>query len=233
MKLLLALLSCLLAWSVQAQDLGLSERLQREALAYAETQAGGLPGSYAIRVLRPPALPRLPAGQVRLEPTHASKRDFLGAFFVAFRVFVNEAPAGSARVDLEGKWVGTLLRARTALARNAVPTDDQLETVPFEGVPPAGALTEWPSGFQLKAPVAAGRVLCHADLRPIPLINIGDPVKLRLICGSLEVSADTVARTAGCAGERIRLELPTTRRCIQAEIAGPGEARILWGGPQG
>ena len=114
MKRLAILLSCLLALAGRAQDLGLAEKLQREALAYAETQAAGLPGSYSIRVLRPPALPRLPPGQVRLEPTHASKQDFLGPFFVAFRVFVNEAPAGSARVDLEGKWVGTLLRARTA-----------------------------------------------------------------------------------------------------------------------
>ena len=233
MRVFFFLLAFLLALPVRAQQPALGERLQREALAYAEAQAAGLPGAFSIRVLRPPSLPRLPAGQVRLEPTHASKQDFLGPFFVAFRIFVNEAPAGTARVDLEGRWVGTILRTRAALPRNAVPTEEQLEAVAFEGIPPPGAISEWPAGFELRAPVAAGRILSRADLRPIPVINIGDPVKLRLVCGSLVVAADTVARSAGVRGDRIRLELPNTRKCLQAEVTGPGEARILWAGPQG
>jgi hypothetical protein len=223
------LLLCVLA---RAQEPGLGERLQQEAVAYAEAQAEGLAGSLSIRVLRPPTLPRLAPGEVRFEPTHASKQDFTGPFFVAFRIFVDQRLAGSARVDLEGRWVGKLLRIRTALSRKAVPSLDQLEEIPFEGVPPPGAITEFPEGFQLKNPVAAGKILCRADLQPIPLINIGDPVRLELVCGDLVVASDTLARTAGVLGDKIRLELPNSRRCLQAEITGPGAARLSWTGPR-
>ncbi len=223
---------CVLALGVWAQQPVLGEKLQQEALAYAETQAAGLAGSLSIRVLRPPTLPRLPVGEVRFEPTHASKQDFTGPFFVVFRIFVDQRPAGSVRVDLEGRWVGKLLRTRAALARKAIPTEEQLEEVPFEGVPPPGAITEFPVGFQLKIALAAGRILCRSDLQPIPLINIGDSVRLELVCGSLIVASETVARTSGTLGDKIRLELPNSRRYLQAQITGPGEARILWTQPQ-
>jgi len=232
MRISTFLLIFVLAVGSWAQEPGLGERLQQEALAYAEAQAAGIEGSLSIRVLRPPSIPRLPAGKVRLEPTHASKQTFTGPFFVAFRVFVDDRPAGSARVDLEGRWVGTLLRTRTPLARKAVPSEEQLERIPFEGVPPSGAITEFPSGFQLKVPVSAGRILCRSDLQAIPLISIGDPVKLQLVCGSLVVAATTVARSSGALGDKIRLELPNSRRAIQALITGVGEARIVWAGPQ-
>jgi len=230
MRFLALLCSCALAIGAQTQDL--SGLLQQEALAFAEAQSAGLSGSVSLRVLRPPSLPNLPAGPVRFEPTRASKQDFTGPFFVTFRLFVNERPAGSVRVDLEGRWVGKLLRVRASLPRKAVPTAEQLEEVPFEGTPPPGALTEFPAGFQLKIPVAPGRFLCRSDVQPIPLINIGDPVRLELVCGTLIVSSETVARTSGAQGDKIRLELPNSRRCLLAEITGPGEARILWTGPR-
>jgi flagella basal body P-ring formation protein FlgA len=136
------------------------------------------------------------------------------------------------RVDLEGRWVGMRLRTRVSLARKTVPTEEQLEELPFEGVPPPGAITEFPVGFQLKNPVAAGKILCRTDLQVIPLINIGDPVRLEMVCGSLVVASETVARTSGALGDKIRLELPNSRRNLQAQITGPGEARILWTRPQ-
>ena len=229
MRAWILLLVCLLA---RAQEPALGERLQQEALTYAEAQAAGLAGSLSIRVLRPPTLPRLAAGEVRFEPTHASKQDFTGPFFVAFRIFVDQRLTGSVRVDLEGRWVGRLLRVRTPLARKAIPSADQLQEIPFEGVPPPGAITEFPEGFQLKIPVPVGKILCRSDLQPIPLINIGDPVRLEMTCGSLVVASDTLARTAGALGDKIRLELPSSKKCLQAEITGPGEARLSWTGPR-
>ena len=225
MRFLSLLLLCALTLGA-APDL--TERLQQEALAYAEAQAAGLSGTLSIRVLRPPTLPRLPTGEVRFEATHASKQDFAGPFFVAFRIFVDQRPAGTIRVDLEGRWVGKLLRTRTALARKAIPSDDQLDVIPFEGIPPPGALTEFPEGFQIKFPVSAGHILSRSDLQAIPVINIGDPVRLELVCGSLVVASDTVARTAGGIGDKVRLELPNSHRCLQALVTGPGEARIDW-----
>ncbi len=216
------------ALALGAQETGLPERLQDQALLYAQAQAAGLAGSVSIRVLRPPSLPRLPEGLVRFEPTHVSKQDFAGPFFVAFRIFVDQRPVGITRVDLEGRWTGKLLRTRAPLPRKAIPTDEQLEEVAFEGTPPPGALTDFPNGYQLKLPVAAGKVLCRSDIQPIPLINIGDTVRLQLVCGAATVASETVARTAGGLGDRVRLELPNARRAVQAVVTGPGEARIEW-----
>jgi flagella basal body P-ring formation protein FlgA len=229
MRLLSFLLLCVLTLRAQVPDL--TDRLQQEALAYAEAQAVGLVGTISLRVLHAPTLPRLPEGEVRFEPTHVSKQDFAGPFFVAFRIFVNGHVSGSARVDLEGRWVGKLLRTRSALARKAVPTEDQLEEVPFEGVPPPGAITEFPAGFQMKIPVSTGKILCRSDLQPILVISSGDPVRLELVCGTLVVASESVARTSGALGEKIRLELPNSRRNLQAVITGPGEARIEWAQP--
>lgn len=215
------------ALALEAQAPGLPERLRDQALLYAQAQAAGLSGSVAIRVLRPPSLPRLPEGQVRFEPTHVSKQDFAGPFFVAFRIYVDQRPVGITRVDLEGRWTGKLLRTRAPLPRKAIPTEEQLEEVAFEGTPPAGALMEFPDGYQLKLPVAAGKVLCRSDIQPIPLINIGDTVRLQLVYGSAIVASETIARTAGGLGDKVRLELPT-RRAVQAVVTGPGAARIEW-----
>jgi flagella basal body P-ring formation protein FlgA len=226
MRLLALLLLCVLTLGAQAPDL--VGRLQQDALDYAGAQAAGLSGTVTLRALRPPNLPRLPAGEVRFEPEHVSKRDFAGPFFVTFRIFVNERPVGTVRVDLEGQWTGKLLRTRLGLPRKAVPTDEQLEEVSFEGVPPPGAITEFPAGFQLKIPVAAGKILCRSDLQPIPVISAGDSVRLELVCGSLVVTAESVARSSGAIGEKIRLELPNSNRNLQAVITGPGQARIEW-----
>jgi flagella basal body P-ring formation protein FlgA len=224
-------LALCLALRLAAQDAGLPELLQEQALAYAEAQAAGLPGTYEIRTLRPPVMPHLPPGKVSFEPAHASKQDFAGPFFVSFRVYVDQRPVNMVRVDLEGRWTGKLIRTRTSLPRQAVPTPDQVEEVPFEGIPPAGAITAYPSGFQLKVPVAPGRILTRADLQPIPVISAGDPVRVALVCGPLVVSSDSVARTSGALGDRIRLELPNSKRAIQAQVTGPGEARVDWAQP--
>jgi flagella basal body P-ring formation protein FlgA len=121
---------------------------------------------------------------------------------------------------------------RTALPRKAVPSEDQLEEVPFEGTPPPGALLEFPSGYRLRMPVPAGKILCRSDLQPIPLVNVGDMVRLELICGSAVVASETVARTAGSLGDKVRLELPNSRRAVQAVITAPGVARIEWAQPE-
>jgi flagella basal body P-ring formation protein FlgA len=226
MRAFWVLLLCALALGAQPADL--VEKLQQSALEYAEAQSAGLSGKLSLHVIRPPVLPRLPEGEVRFEPTHASKQDFTGPFFIVFRLLVNDRPAGSVRVDLEGRWVGTLLRLRTSLPRKSVPSEEQLEPFNFEGVLPPGAITEFPEGYQLKIPLAVGHILSQADIQPIPVISIGDPVRLQLVCGSLVVTSDTIARSAGGLGEKVRLELPNSKRCLQAFITGPGEARLEW-----
>lgn len=209
----------------------LSDRIGQEALAFAESASNQSLGSRTFRILRPPVVPRLRPGTVSLEASHLSKPDATGPFFVVVRLLVDGKPAGSARVDLEGRWKGTILKAKEALPRQCVPNADQLEELDFEGAPPAGALNRFPEGFRLRLPVAAGHILTRADLQAIPVLNAGETVRLDLVCGGLIISTDAIARTPAAMGEKVRLEVGPTKRNLQAIATGRGTARVEWAQP--
>ena len=160
------------------------EALKEQAIAYAEAQSASQGGSRRFRVVQEPRLPAA-KGDLRFEPTHMSKQEPIGRFFIAFRVLTAGRPTGTVRVDLEGQWAGTVLKVKTALGRKAVPDSEQVEQVPFEGVPPAGTLTEFPEGFRLRLPVAAGHILVRTDLEPIPIVNPGEQVRLTVVSDAL------------------------------------------------
>ncbi|MCE1230109.1 MAG: flagellar basal body P-ring formation chaperone FlgA [Firmicutes bacterium] len=223
---IVALASGLVASAALAQE-PLAQRLEHEAVAYAEGHVQSGPGSYQIKALRPPILPKLPEDQVVFEPSHLSKREPTGTFFVVFRVMSKGRPAGNVRVDLEGRWTGTLLRTKGALNRRAVPTDDQVEAVPFEGTPPPGALSTLPEGHRLRHATAAGRMLTLADFEPIPLVATGDRVRVQVRFEALTIATDALARSQGVLGDRVRVELPS-RKILQAVITGQGEALVEW-----
>lgn len=225
--LLLLLLGSLLA--AEGAEADLRTRLAQAALAFAQAQADQGSGETVLRLVKVPELAHL-RGEVAFAPSHLSKPQPVGAFFVALKATVNGRPAGLVRVDLEGRWQGTLLRTRSALARKTVPGEDQLEAHPFEGTPPPGALTTFPEGFRLRIPVGAGKVLTRADLEPIPLVATGEPVRVTLAWEPLTITAEATARSQGCMGDTVRVELPT-RRTILAKVTGPGQARVDWARP--
>ncbi len=231
MRLLLALLLGAVLLGGEAEPaLPAADLLQRQALAYAQAQAQGREGTYTFKVLGTPVLPRPPKGELVFEPARLSRAELSGRFYVTFNAFAEGRVLGMVRVDLEGAWTGRLLRARTAQPRKAVPEPAQWEAFDFSGIPPAGALKDLPAGFRLRGPVAPGHILVRTDLEAIPLVNIGDPVRLEMVSGDLSVTVDAVARSGGAVGEKVRLEMPSTHRMVQAVVTGPGEARVQWAG---
>jgi flagella basal body P-ring formation protein FlgA len=214
---------------VAEEPVPLVEQITQKALALAEATPGHMAGSRSYRVLHPPVLPHIRPGTVRLETSHLSKPDPIGPFFAVIRILVDGKPAGSARVDMEGRWTGRLLKAKEALGRKAVPEEGQLEEVDFDGVPPAGALSVFPEGFRLKQPVPAGHILMQSDIQAIPILNPGDRVRVELVSGGLSISSEAIARTPAALGEKVRLELPAGKRTLQAVAMGPGMARVDWG----
>lgn len=223
MRLLLILL--LSGLGLRAED-NLVALFKQAALSHAEQAVPA--GTYKVRCLRDPQLPNLPEGQVRIDGVALSKREPVGTFFATLRLRVNGRLAGTVRVDLEGSWTGRVLRTKTAVTRKSVPTPDQLELTEFEGAPPPGALTEWPEGMRLRAPMAAGRILTRADLEPIPLVQAGDRIRLVLTSGGLSIGTEATALSPGVLGDRIRLEVTRRQRPVQAIITGRGEASITW-----
>lgn len=208
-----------------------AERLQSDAIAFAEAQAAALQGTYTFRVVHPPTLPRsADPDRLTFEPDRLSRRELGGNFFATFRMVQDGRSLGLVRVDLEGRWHGTLLRTQTALARRSVPGPGQVEPVDFEGAPPAGALSEFPEGCRLRAGVPAGHILVQQDLETIPVVVAGEPVRLELVSGSLVIAVEALARSSGAVGDKVRLEMPTSRKVVQAVVTGPGEARVQWAG---
>lgn len=202
------------------------ERLADTALAFAQAEAVKLGGEHRFKVAQPPHLPMTRPGALAFEASHLSKREPMGRFFVVVTVKVDGEKVGMVRVDLEGTWVGTVLRAKGDLARRTELTDEQVESGAFEGVPPEGALTALPEGQRLMRAVPAGRILTRGDLEVIPLVQSGDKVRLTASHETLSISLDTIARSRAGLGDRVRLEAPGSRRAVTAIVTGPGEARL-------
>jgi len=202
------------------------EQMVDTALAFAQKEAEAAGGTHRFKVAQPPQLPLLPSGRLTFEASHLSKKDPVGRFFVVVAVKVNDQRVAMVRVDLDGSWVGQVLRARQDLPRKTELTLQQLEASPFEGVPPEGALTELPPGQRLRGPVSEGRILTRGDLEPIPLVQSGDRVRLTSTIDALSISMETLARSRGGLGDHVRLEAPGSRRTVVAVVTGPGEARL-------
>jgi flagella basal body P-ring formation protein FlgA len=235
MRLLAAFLVLFLAGGVlRAEEpailLPAADRLQAQALAYAQAQAVGREGAYTFKVTSVAVLPRAPKGDLVFEPAHLSRPDLAGRFYISFNATAGGHLLGMVRVDLEGRWTGKLLRFRTALGRKAVPEPGQMEVYDFEGTPPVGALTALPEGQRLRGPVSPGHVLVRTDLEPIPLITMGDPVRVAVADGDLIITVDAVARSTGAMGDKIRLEMPTSRKLLQGFVTGVGTARVVLAG---
>lgn len=203
-----------------------AERLADAAMAFARVEAAKLGGEHRFKVAQPPRVPATKPGKLTFEPSHLSKREPLGRFFVVVALKVDGEKVGMVRVDLDGTWVGTVLRAKGDLARKAELTAGQVEPSPFDGVPPEGTLTGIPEGQRLMRSVPSGRILTRADLETIPLVQSGDKVRLTATHATLTISLDTTARSRAGLGDRVRLEAPGARRAVTAIVTGPGEARL-------
>ncbi|MDP1831479.1 MAG: flagellar basal body P-ring formation chaperone FlgA [Geothrix sp.] len=203
-----------------------AERLADAALAFAQSEAAKLGGEHRFKVAQPPRVPATRPGKLSFEASHLSKREPMGRFFVVVALKVDGEKVGMARVDLEGSWVGTVLRAKGDLVRKTELSASQVEPSPFDGVPPEGALTEIPEGQRLMRSVVAGKILTRGDLEAIPLVQSGDKVRLTASHETLTISLDTTARSRAGLGDRVRLEAPGARRQVTAIVTGPGAARL-------
>jgi flagella basal body P-ring formation protein FlgA len=82
-------------------------------------------------------------------------------------------------------------------------------------------------GQALRRPLQAGAPIPLADLgRPV-IVMKGEPLVLSLEGPGIALTAQAVANEAGGLGERIRVINPYSRAVLDAEITGPGHARVV------
>ena len=226
---ILALFLCVALFGGETVVLPATDRLQAQALAYAESQVAGQDGTYTFKVLTFSLLPKIAKGELTFEPAHLSRTDLTGRFYASFNILLNARTIGMVRVDMEGTWAGRLLRFRTALPRKVTPEEGQLEAFDFQGSPPAGALRELPGGFRLRGPVTQGHVLVRTDLEAIPLVLMGETVRVEAVQEDLTIFVEALARTSGAMGDKVRLEMPGSHKILLGVVTGPDQARCQWG----
>jgi flagella basal body P-ring formation protein FlgA len=116
-------------------------------------------------------------------------------------------------------------------ARRGAPLDEsQLELVRRElSRVPRGALRELADalGQRPARDLAAGQVLVREALALEPVVQRGDTVVVESGSDALEVRVLARALERGAPGQQIRLENPSTRQRLEAEVTGPGAARLL------
>ncbi|MDR2562062.1 MAG: flagellar basal body P-ring formation chaperone FlgA [Holophagales bacterium] len=202
------------------------ESLCAQALAYAKASAAKMPGDYVFRVSRPPLMPPLKPGRLTFDPERLSKQDPVGRFFAVFRVNVEGIASASVRVEMEGKWIGTLYQAKGALKRKTTITEDDFEEITFEGIPPAGAIKVFPHGSRLCQPMQAGKIMTNMQVETIPMVSALDKVRVTLCNGPLQIVGEATAKSSGGKGEKVRLEMAGSRKILMATVTGPGQAMV-------
>lgn len=84
-------------------------------------------------------------------------------------------------------------------------------------------------GQALRRPLQAGQPIRLADLgRPV-IVAKGSPLQLQFDSPGIQLTAQGVAIDPGGLGERIQVMNPYSRTVIEAEITGPGRARVVPG----
>ena len=86
-------------------------------------------------------------------------------------------------------------------------------------------------GQAVRRAVAAGQPILLADLGRPAVVFKGTPLVLQLDGPGLQVTAQGVAAEPGGLGDRIHVVNPYSRTVLEAEITGPGRARVLPGTP--
>lgn len=74
--------------------------------------------------------------------------------------------------------------------------------------------------------IAKGSVIVRVDLTKHQVVQAGQPLKLMVRQGDLEVSMDAVAQQAGAQGDRIRVRIPRTNKTASALIVDSQTAEL-------
>lgn len=128
--------------------------------------------------------------------------------------------------------VGVVLHCfvETATAHAAIERDRELRAALFDwrwqdlaaiqGSPVLGR--DGLAGNSVVRELAAGDVLHTADLKPTPVVRIGDAVELLIQRGPVAATVRAFARQAGCLGQTIPVRNELTGRLVNARVTGPG-----------
>lgn len=157
-----------------------------------------------------------------------------GRFGTMLTATVEGAPPVQARLSGRVQEMTVLPVTRRAMLPGEVVTSGDLQWTRLRIGLARGEVVRLPvqaEGQALRRPVPSGQPLQLADLgRPV-IVAKGAPLQLSLDGPGLQLTAQGVAVEAGGLGERIHVTNPYSRAVIEAEVTGPGRARVVPTGP--
>lgn len=157
-----------------------------------------------------------------------------GRFSTMLTAMVEGAPPAQARLSGRVQEMTVLPVTRRAMVPGEVVTPADLQWTRLRVGLARGDVVRLPAqaeGQALRRPVPSGQPLQLADLgRPV-IVAKGAPLLLHLDGPGLQLTAQGVAAEAGGLGERIHVTNPYSRAVVEAEVTGPGRARVIPAGP--
>ena len=116
-------------------------------------------------------------------------------------------------------------RARKTIARNVELTEELFTwdwtDLALEAGDPA-LNRDAVLGCSISRSLAPGEDLHASDLKPTPVVRVGDAVELRILRGSVSATVRAFARQAGCLGQTIPVRNELTGRLVNARVTAPG-----------
>lgn len=122
---------------------------------------------------------------------------------------------------------------QVAVLAHPVQKGDRIEAGDFNmearapGVARGAMAIEDASGMEAARNLQAGMVVRQTDLMRPQLVRRGEPVSIRLVSGSLVITAAGRALTGGGKGDSVRVVTNNTSRTLDGTIESSGTVRIV------
>ncbi|WP_213982636.1 flagellar basal body P-ring formation chaperone FlgA [Sphingomonas sp. dw_22] len=127
---------------------------------------------------------------------------------------------------------GPVEDVQVAVLQQAVARGERIEAADFaiEARAPAaarGALTiERATGMEAARNLPAGAIVRQNDVMRPQLVHRGDPVTIRIVSGTLVITASGRALGNAAAGDPVRVVITATNRTLDGVVEGSGTVRI-------
>jgi flagella basal body P-ring formation protein FlgA len=176
-----------------------------------------------VRVERLSRPVSVPPGPLEIEAQLAQGLPPRSRVPLRVRVASGGRPVASVVVWAQVHLWKTVLRSRSALARDTVLAPSMLEPVEMD-VAALGAqpYAESPGRSRLRVAMPAGMVLLQRHVTTLALVARDDRVRLRYRYGDIDLDTVAVATGDGALGSVVGVRKPGSGETLQAVVTGPG-----------
>jgi flagellar basal body P-ring formation protein FlgA len=218
------------AVTVQRQGITIGpDRLEAIIAEYLESQKANLPEA-EIRFL-PQSLPLpfvLPTGDLRYEVIPANPAIIGSArMAIIFRVDGRVVKNISLLGQLEA--LAQVVVSTKALAKGTILHPDQLTTVTMDLTGLNGASSQPAAlfGKRLTRSLRSGSPVLATMIEELPLVRRGEPVRIVLSAGPMQLTALGLAHSDGRPGEVIRVQNSSSNKILHCRVTAPGQVEVI------